>query len=277
MYEKSIKKLDVQREKSLNNVLQSQVDQLKEENTVIRKSFTDLKGRMCMKQEELRGDDKKVKYYTGLPTFGVLKTLYHFVATDLLSDITGSKLDSFEQFIMTLMKLCLNLDQDLAYRFNISQPTVSRYFARWLDLLYTKLSCLIFWPDRDTLLKTTPIEFQKHFKKCAIIIDCFELFIQWPTSLPARAQTWSNYKHHSIVKHLIGITPQGIIAFISKGWGGRASDVYITEHCGLLKNLLPGDVVLADRGFTIQDSVRLYCAEVRLTPFMKGKKTTQCH
>ena len=273
MYQKSIKKLDVQREKSLNDELQSQVDQLKEENTVIRKSFDDLKGRVCMKQEELRGDDKKVKYYTGLPTFGLLKTLYDFVATDLPSDITGSKLDSFEQFIMTLMKLRLNLgDQDLAYRFNISQPTVSRYFARWLDLLYTKLSCLIFWPDRDTLLKTMPIEFRKHFKKCAIIIDCFELFIQRPTSLPARAQTWSNYKHHNTVKYLIGITPQGTIAFISKGWGGRASDVYITEHCDLLKNLLPGDVVLADRGFTIQDSVRLYCAEVRLPPFTKGKK-----
>ena len=199
--------------------------------------------------------------------------MYDFVATDLPSDITGSKLDSFEQFIMTLMKLRLNLgDQDLAYRFNISRPTVSRYFARWLDLLYTKLSCLIFWPDRDTLLKTMPIEFRKHFKKCAIIIDCFELFIQRPTSLPARAQTWSNYKHHNTVKYLIGITPQGTIAFISKGWGGRASDVYITEHCDLLKNLLPGDVVLADRGFTIQDSVRLYCAEVRLPPFTKGKK-----
>ena len=36
--------------------------------------------------------------------------------------------------------------------------------------------------------------------------------------------------------------------FISKGWSGRASDVYLTEHSSLLKNLLPGDVVLADRG-----------------------------
>ena len=66
------------------------------------------------------------------------------------------------------------------------------------------------------------------------------------------------------------MTLQGTIAFISKGWGGRAFDVYITEHCGLLKNLLSGDVVLADRGFTIQDSVRLYRAEVQLPPFMKN-------
>ena len=70
----------------------------------------------------------------------------------------------------------------------------------------------------------------------------------------ARAQTWSNYKKHNTVKFLIGITLQGSIAFISKGLGGRVSDVHLTENCGLLRNFLPGDVVLADRGFNIQEA-----------------------
>ena len=48
---------------------------------------------------------------------------------------------------------------------------------------------------------------------------------------------------------------------MSKAWGGRVSDKYITEHSGTLKKLLPGDLVLADRGFTIQDSMGFYCAE----------------
>jgi len=39
-----------------------------------------------------------------------------------------------------------------------------------------------------------------------------------------------------------------------------------------LEKLLPGDVVLADRGFTIQESVGLYCAEIKLPPFTRGKK-----
>ena len=30
-------------------------------------------------------------------------------------------------------------------------------------------------------------------------------------------------------------------------------------------------MILADRGFTIQDSAGLYCAEVRIPPFTKGK------
>ena len=32
-----------------------------------------------------------------------------------------------------------------------------------------------------------------------------------PKGLMAKAQTWSNYKHHNTVKFLIGISPQGSI------------------------------------------------------------------
>ena len=39
-----------------------------------------------------------------------------------------------------------------------------------------------------------------------------------------------------------------------------------------LNNLLPGDVVLADRGFDIAESVRFYGAEVKIPAFTKGKK-----
>ena len=51
------------------------------------------------------------------------------------------------------------------------------------------------------------------------------------------------------------------MSFISKAWGGRASDKFITEHCGFLDHILPGDVILADRGFDIQDIVGSMCAE----------------
>ena len=60
-----------------------------------------------------------------------------------------------------------------------------------------------------------PAEFRKKFGKCTIIIDCFKVFTERPTSLMARAQTWSNYKKHNTVKFLIGVTPQGTIGFTS--------------------------------------------------------------
>ena len=48
-----------------------------------------------------------------------------------------------------------------------------------------------------------------------------------------------NYKHHSTVKILIGITPQGTISFLSKCVGGHMSDKQIVEESKLLDYLLP--------------------------------------
>lgn len=83
-------------------------------------------------------------------------------------------------------------------------------------------------------------------KKVNVIIDCFEVFINRLSGLYARAQTFSSYKDHNTVKVLIGITPQDSLSFVSKAWGGRTSDKFLTENCGILKNILPGDLVLAD-------------------------------
>ena len=69
-------------------------------------------------------------------------------------------------------------------------------------------------------------------KQVTVTIHCFEVFIERSTNLLARAQTFSNYKHHNTVKLLIGITPQGTVCFASEAWGGHTSDQYLTEKVG---------------------------------------------
>ena len=53
--------------------------------------------------------------------------------------------------------------------------------------------------------------------------------------------------------------------------GGHTSDKFLTENCGILGKLKPGDLVMADRGFTIQESVWFQHAELAIPAFTKGK------
>jgi DNA-binding transcriptional regulator YiaG len=216
-----------------------------------------------------QGDNEKVKFYTGLPGLAVVMVLFELIKPGL---VVRNSLTKFQQFSLTLMRLRLNLSvQDLAYRFGVHASTVSRVFHNCINVMYSSMNFLIYWPTRQELNLTRPMCFRGKFSSCSVILDCFEVFIDRPSDLLARAQTWSSYKSHNTAKFLIGVTPQGTVSFISNAWGGRVSDKYITEHCGLLQKLLPGDMVLADRGFDIEDSCGLYCATLRIPCFTKGK------
>ena len=50
------------------------------------------------------------------------------------------------------------------------------------------------------------------------------------------------------------------------------SDKTSTEYCGILSKLLPGDIVLADRGLDIVDLVGMHQAKLHLPAFTRGKK-----
>ena len=200
-------------------------------------------------ESDLQGNEAMVLFYTGLPTFQILKEVFDHVALAVPKTET-SKLTNFEQFMLVMLKLRLNARyQDLAYRFTVSVSTVSRIFLNWIKAMYVMLAKSILWPDQETRQKTMPDCFQVAFgKKVAVILDCFEIFIERPSGLHARACTWSNYKHHNTAKVLLGIAPQGVISYVSKCWGGRVSDKNLTENCGILNKLTPGDIILADRG-----------------------------
>ncbi|XP_022807222.1 uncharacterized protein LOC111344272 [Stylophora pistillata] len=226
-----------------------------------------------LNMETFQNNNEKTQFYTGLPNFFMLIQVYHLVLPYIKSTSTNA-LTPFQELLLVLIRVRLNVPlQDLAYRFQIASSTAGRIFDRWSEVLSDRLGFLIHWPDRDQLRATMPSVFQKNFgNKVSVIIDCFEVFIERPSSLIARAMTWSNYKHHNTVKFLIGITTQGSISFISKAWGGRVSDKYLTENCGILRKLLPGDIVLADRGFDIADSVALQQAKLHIPAFTRGKK-----
>ncbi|XP_041917175.1 uncharacterized protein LOC121681481 [Alosa sapidissima] len=239
---------------------------LRSENLKIKEDIA----RLSLQEDTFRANEGKVKLLTGLPNYQCLLTMLTLIGSHLGN---VNILSPFQQLLMTMMRLRFNLHtQFLAFILGVSTSTISRTFNNVINALYVKLvPLMIVWPDREELRKTLPTSFRVTFPKCTSVIDCFEIFVERASSLQARAQTYSNYKHHNTVKCFISITPQGTISFISRGYGGRASDKYITEHSGYLAKLNPGDVVLADRGFDLKDTFALYGAKLVIPIFTKGK------
>lgn len=219
--------------------------------------------------------DKRTRFYTRLPNYGVFRIVFNTLEQYLpFEKHQNSKLSNVQVLTLTLMKLRLGCTfTDLAYRFDIDIATASKLFYRCLNILYNKFKSVIKWPTRDELYKTMPTNFRDILghRKLITIIDCFEVFTEHPSNPLASAQCWSTYKHHQTLKFLIGITPQGSISFISKAYGGRCSDKFVTEDCGILNKLIPGDVVMADRGFNMETEFSLQHTTLLIPAFVKGQ------
>ena len=107
-------------------------------------------------EAHLRDNDALVAFYTGLPSFSLLMTIYfHHIASPAILDTARTRLSKFQQFMAVLTKLRLGLtDQDIAYHFRFSQPTLCRNFKKWIDAMYICLKPLVVWPDCDDFQKT---------------------------------------------------------------------------------------------------------------------------
>ena len=129
--------------------------------------------------------------------------------------------------------------------------------------------------DRAQIFQTIPPVFKSKFPRLTSIIDCFEIFIESPRNLLARAQCYSQYKKHTTIKVSISCTPLRAVNFVSKCWGGRASDIQIVRESGFTTTRfhMSGDQILADRGFTLQEDFALNSGSELITPaFTRGKK-----
>ncbi|KAM4612772.1 uncharacterized protein ACJ7VT_011001 [Polymixia lowei] len=243
-----------------------EINRLLEENRRLKRKVDELK----MTESFLRDDDTKVEYYTGLPSYAMFLVLFHHVASYLPQGKKG--LTHFQLLLLTLMHLRLNLPMEhISHLFHVDCKTISNAFNDTISVLHVHISSLVYWPDRDSMQASMPRKFVEAFGNCvAVIVDWLEVSTELPSNLEARPQTFSHARRCHTQKYLIGVAPQGII-FISKGWGGSTSDRHVMEDSGFLEKLLPGDMVLADRGFDIEESVGLMCAEVNRSASAGGR------
>ena len=217
--------------------------------------------------QNLRNDDE-FKAWTGITKsfFTVLVQLVFSQSQDLKT--------SEKQLLIFLSKLKTNLSfSALASLFLLSRQTVSKIFSEVLDLFYSAAKDLLLWLPKSVIQARMPQTFQQSYPNCRVVIDATEIKCEKPPTLIQQTQMFSNYKSAFTVKFLIGIAPSGEITFISKGYGGRVTDSFLTVNCGILKLFEVGDVVLADKGFPqIEQDVNNQGCLLIMPPFKRGDR-----
>ena len=274
------------------NELQALYDSVRNENNnELQKKYDELstKYNQCVLQiKHVIASDANFKFYTSFPNYATFRVLFDYLqpACNFLM-YTGSKntehtsevhnkhgrprsLSPEQELFMVLVRLrCGLLSVDIANRFGISQAQYSRIENTWLAFLYHRLRALPIWASHEHVQQTMPQSFRDAYPKNRVIIDCTEIYIEMPTSFRSQSATYSSYKNHNTAKGLIGISPAGYPSFISELYAGHTSDKQITKDCGILCMLEPGDDLMADRGFDIEDDMP-DGVTLNIPPFLNG-------
>ena len=267
--------------------LYTKIAQLEEENYKLRER--------CISLDQIKQSSESCQFWTGFPNYGTFKALFDFLdeAAQLKTNWRGqatveirhfseayksktgptSKNSTAEEFLMVMMRLRAGLPlSDLDQRFGLSVSSVSKICTAWINLMYFELKKLCQMPEWDQTVNAKQFSQFPHLR---IVLDCTEIFCEKPSSLQANKEVYSNYKSHTTFKYLVGISPHPAVVYVSKAWGGRASDKRITQtSTDLLDKLKPNDEVMVDRGFEIEGT--LTPLGVKLTiPDFKGQGRAQ--
>ena len=233
--------------------------------------------------------DKSIRKYTGFLSKEILYEIFAVIQENLVKinywkgpgqfkEETGqsrrgrSKQKSdFDEYLITLIYIRKALGMDvLAELFGVSKTYVSYVVTTWINILYDIFHGQLKYPPAETVRKNLPETYPSKYSDTRIILDCTEFFTAKPKNCTAQAATYSSYKNHNTVKLLVGITPTGLITFVSNVYGGCTSDRHIFEK-EFLDKVEPGDAIMVDRGFNIADLLLEKKAKLYIPPFTRKK------
>ena len=233
-------------------------------------ALSDLKAQVCILQSKLScaqfrlsnfTTDGDIRFYTGFPNYRSLIAFYTFLgpAVNYLSywgsEISGDvklgrnrSLLPMEDFFLVLARLRVGLfEKDLADQFGISVSTVSRICITWINFIYIRLKDIPLWSTCGLVQTHMPRVFKDLYDT--------EIFVETPGLPELQQLTFLSYKNHNTFKALMGISPGGVVTFVSQLSPGSISDRQLTLKSGLIKLLERGDSIMSDHGFDIQDEL----------------------
>lgn len=223
--------------------------------------------------DDLIQTERQLTAFTGIPNFSFLRTLCETIEFALLqvkSNENIYKLHIEHRIILTLIKLKTNqCFEIIASYFGISRATCISYFERTVQILAATLEGFIPWPDKRTILNNLPKDFEK-YPDTRVVLDCTEIATAKHSCPACQLQTFSYYKSTNTVKILLGIAPSGLITFVSKAMGGKASDKFIFNHSRIAYKCQPRDAIMCDKGFQIEEECAALNLKLIRPPFIKG-------
>ena len=159
------------------------------------------------------------------------------------------------------------------FQFGISRQVVSKIFHTWLNFAFYQLQEVVKFLPREVVDQHMPKGFKASFPATRIILDATEVEIEKPGNVKDQRATWSSYKNCNTLKTMIGISPKGVVTYVSPSYGGAASDRQIIERSELLKDntFSPRDDIMADRGIMVQDLFASKDVKVNTPTTMKGR------
>ena len=217
---------------------------------------------------DLIDTEQKLSEATGIPTFTLLKVL-----STLCKERNPLSEDMTADILLTLIKIKHAVPFTLlSILFGVSKPTAAKRFKQTVKVLASILSVAVRWPDLEEVRVNMPKCFSK-FRNTRVVVDCTEIPLNRPKCLTCRQVTYSQYKGQHTVKVMVGVSPAGVVTFLSKLYGGRASDKAIFEQSGLADLLEPYvDAVMADKGFLIEEACERRCVRLHRPPFLRAQK-----
>jgi len=168
-------------------------------------------------------EPSKLFTFTGIFNLKIISKIAE-CASRIAPETLKMSLDWELRVALCFVKLKLNLSYAaLSILFDVSERTASNYFRDTIQILAQVLKGLIYWPKKTEILQNMPKCFRR-FWKTRIILDCAEVPIEKPACLKERILTYSHYKGRHTMKFCVGVSPAGLITFLSPCFGGRASD-----------------------------------------------------
>jgi len=109
-------------------------------------------------------------------------------------------------------------------------------------------------------LKTWQIKSENRFlhgdktRQFNLIVDATECPIERPSDYETQREYYSGKKKKHTVKYELGIQIEtGLICWLAGGVPGRVHDLQVSRQFGLFDMLLPGELLLADKGYIGED------------------------